>query len=298
LIWILGRIQTNGEDDVKNVNLIQNEMTTQKLSKDQAEESVYFDGVKNGTKSVPEVVESMNGKEFFGNLSELMNVNAPSTNDTKIIDLLSKIDIIPGQTWDQSKVGCIENFQLNSAVKLSLMYINFIKNRHNAKTNGWQMMRSGVGRYGTNYTSRFFVAKYGLAANLPDDAFYPTALEDSTGVQLNGGNKYVLHFEKNEIPPVNAFWSVTAYNKISFLVENEINRYARGSKDILAYNADGSLDIYIQNVKPSPDEFQNWLPVPVDNFSISMRLYWPQEAALDGTWSPPAIKKVSSLNLK
>ena len=111
---------------------------------------------------------------------------------------------------------------------------------------------------------------------------------------LEGSNSYVIHIDQDQLPPVKAFWSLTAYNKDEFLIENEINRYALGSQKDLCYNEDGSLDIFIQAHKPDPMFRQNWLPtVPQGPFSLTFRLYWPEESVLKGEWLPPSVIPVN-----
>ena len=158
--------------------------------------------------------------------------------------------------------------------------------------NGW-VFNYDLGNYGTNYTLRAGTAWAGLGANLPEDAFYPASYVDANGSALTGAQKYIMHFGKNGTPPVNAFWSITMYNPQNFFVDNPINRYAISPHlGNLTYNADGSLDIYIQNASPGPDKESNWLPAPSNEFHLVMRLYWPQDSALNGSWVPPAVHRV------
>ena len=108
-------------------------------------------------------------------------------------------------------------------------------------------------------------------------------------------NKYRIHFEKGQMPPVNAhgFWSLTIYNAERFFVPNPLNRYTLSQRDKLVANADGSTDIYLQAISPGKDKEANWLPAPEGKFSVMLRLYWPTDeppSILDGTWKPPAIK--------
>jgi hypothetical protein len=104
----------------------------------------------------------------------------------------------------------------------------------------------------------------------------------------------VLHFNQDELPPVDAFWSVTMYDADGFQVANPLNRFAIGDRDALKYNADGSLDIYIQSTSPGADKESNWLPAPAQGaLGITMRLYAPNAKVLDGRWVPPAIKPIS-----
>ena len=158
--------------------------------------------------------------------------------------------------------------------------------------NGWFYQTSTVGTYGTAYKLRGMAALIGLGVNLPEDAVYPASFVDGDGKPYSGANKYVLRFEKGKLPPANAFWSVTLYDKDGFQAPNQFNRFALGDRDKLTFNADGSQDIYIQNGRPSVDKEANWLPAPAGEFNLAMRLYSPRREALDGPWTPPPVKKV------
>ena len=110
-----------------------------------------------------------------------------------------------------------------------------------------------------------------------------------------GEHNYVLHFNKGELPPVNAFWSVTMYDEAGFQVANPINRFAIGDRDELKYNVDGSLDLYLQHESPGSDQESNWLPSPAQGkLGVTMRLYAPKAEALDGRWNPAAIRQAGS----
>ena len=132
----------------------------------------------------------------------------------------------------------------------------------------------------------------GLGANQPEDAIYPLAVTDADGSPLSGDHDYVLHFSREELPPVNAFWSVTMYDQDGFQVANPLNRFAIGDRDALQYNTDGSLDLSIQHEHPGPDRESNWLPSPRGPLGVTMRLYAPKQSVLNGLWAPPAIKRV------
>jgi hypothetical protein len=99
------------------------------------------------------------------------------------------------------------------------------------------------------------------------------------------------------MPPANAFWSVTMYDAQSFLVANPINRYNIAAWMPLKYNPDGSLDIYIQRDSPGKEKEANWLPAAKGDFNVTMRIYWPKESVLDGSWKPPAIQTARTATL-
>ena len=115
--------------------------------------------------------------------------------------------------------------------------------------NGWQIALD-MGRYGTKYTYRAGWTFFGVGGNLPEDAVYPLAEIDGNGKPFNGANKYSLHFTKAEIPPVDAFWSLTMYDDDAYLVANPINRYALGDRSHLSFDADGGLTLYVQSDSP------------------------------------------------
>ena len=161
--------------------------------------------------------------------------------------------------------------------------------------NNWSVNTDRMGVYGNYYLKRAIVAQAGLGANLPEDEIYPLNLGDETGRPLEGTNSYRLHFEKGATPPVNAFWSVTLYDADGFQVANNLNRFAVSSWMPFKYNADGSLDLYLQNESPGPDKEANWLPAPKGAFNLTMRLYGPKPDALTGKWNPPAVMQVKVL---
>jgi hypothetical protein len=156
--------------------------------------------------------------------------------------------------------------------------------------NGWVNL-TNLGRYGTDYETRAGVAFVGLGADLKEDTIYPSAYVDGDGNRFDGANKYVLHFEKDQFPPTNATWSVSQYQG-NFYVVNALNRYAIAPWMPLKYNADGSLDIYLQAESPGPDKESNWLPIPAGPFNLTARNYFPKQAAYDGSYKLPPVKKV------
>ena len=160
--------------------------------------------------------------------------------------------------------------------------------------NGWRItLPSGV--YGTNYLHRAFVNWQGPGWNRPEDAVYPLAMVDGEGKALSGANNYVLQFAEGELPPVKGFWSLTMYDSEGFFVANPLDRVSLSQRNDFIFNADGSLDLFIQNDSPGEDQETNWLPAPDGAFTLFMRLYWPSDRApsiIDGSWMPPEVRAV------
>src|SRR5262249_32380022 len=156
----------------------------------------------------------------------------------------------------------------------------------NKDINGW-LFSTKTGVYGTEYLQRAFITAIGLGANRPQDAVYPTSEADAEGHPYSGANKYILHFNKGQMPPAKGFWSLTMYNADYFFVDNPLNRYTLSSRNKFKENSDGSVDLYLQHDNPGPDKEPNWLPAPKEKFVLMFRLYWPQEtppSILDGSW--------------
>ena len=148
-----------------------------------------------------------------------------------------------------------------------------------------------------NYLYRFGAAVTGIWGNAEAEAMYPTYYVDADGQPMDGSNDYRLRFPPGELPPVNAFWSLTMYRlPESLLVENPINRYLLNSTMVNDFvrDEDGGITLYIQNRAPGEDKMANWLPAPAGRFSLNLRLYWPRQEALDGSWRQPPVIRVES----
>ena len=141
-----------------------------------------------------------------------------------------------------------------------------------------------------NYLYRMAGAVLGIYGNTKEEALYPAATVDSAGAPLTGANNYTYRFEPGQLPPVNAFWSLTMYQlPESLLVDNPIDRYVINSPMLpdLVRDPDGGITLYLQNQSPGPAKEANWLPAPKGPFLVALRLYWPKPDALDGQWQAP-----------
>ena len=158
----------------------------------------------------------------------------------------------------------------------------------------WSTISNGAA-FGTDYFTRTAVARSNILVNSPNETKYYYQDLDDSGGRLNGANRYVVTFPKDQTPPINGFWSLTLYNEHHFFAPNQINRYSVGTKNKdLKYSSDGSLIIYVQSDPPADTQRTNWLPAPKDaDLSLFMRAYWPKATVLDGSWTPPAVRKAN-----
>jgi hypothetical protein len=293
-VWIIGRTQTNGPADYDEVHTIQDGYTVTPLSQwgnPPVPPKVNIDPTVDMKTPPLRQVNVMPADQFFTYAAELMKVNPPHATDWSQIARFKKIGIEPGKSFVFSSLDQPIQDALKSGAADAQQNMYFKIPTIAREVNGWQMNTDTMGVYGNYYLKRAIVAMTGLGANQCEDAIYPFNIADAAGNPLVGEKNYVFHFNKDELPPVGAFWSVTMYDEEGFQVANPINRYAISSWMDLKYNADGSLDIYLQHNSPGPDKESNWLPSPEKGvLGVTMRLYAPKPQALDGRWAPPPIR--------
>jgi hypothetical protein len=295
IVWILGRIYCTGTpEDYAAVHKMQDEVALVPLSsygKPYTPPAGKVDPNIDMKTAVREQVNALTTAEYFQLLAELMKDNPPAAADAAVVANMAKLGIVPGQPFNFDALGTDVKVALQEVPKQGFAKImGHFKSAGEAE-NGW-VFTTKTGEYGTEYLQRALVTAIGLGANRPHDAVYPTSEVDSAGAAYDGSKKYVMHFAKGELPPVDGFWSLTMYNGDYFFVDNPLNRYTLSARDALKENADGSVDLYIQHENPGPEKESNWLPAPKDKFVLMMRLYWPKEtppSLLDGTWSIPAV---------
>jgi hypothetical protein len=293
MVWIIGRTKTDGPADYPAVRALKAKYALTPLSEYGSSYTpppgVAVDPTLD-TKTAPsDQVSRMPAAEFFARLARLMQDNPPAGADAPIMERLAQIGVVPGAPFDLTprQPAFAQAVERGVAGARSALVAESRKS-HGTVVNGWDML-TNLGRYGTDYPMRALVALLGLGANLPEDAVYPHAEVDDQGHTLTGANRYCIHFDKRELPPVDAFWSLTLYDSRQLLNANPIDRYALGDRDPLRYEPDGSLNLYVQHDSPGQELESNWLPAPENDFSLYLRLYQPRREVLDGAWHPPPI---------
>jgi hypothetical protein len=298
VVWIIGRTKTDGPADYDAVHKIQAGYKVTPLSqwgKPTAPPTVAVDPTVD-MKTPPKVqVDTMSAAKYFAYAAELLKVMPPHITDQPMIAQLKKIGFEPGKSFDLDQANPAIRKALESAPGGAKQLMAWKIPTLARVANGWSMNTDTMGVYGNYYLKRAIVAEVGLGANLPEDAIYPLNLADATGRPLDGANAYSLHFDRGDVPPVNAFWSVTLYDAEGFQVANPLNRFNLSSWMPLKYNADGSLDLYFQSDSPGADKEPNWLPAPKAPFNLTMRLYAPKSEALTGKWNPPPVTRMQSV---
>lgn len=255
-----------------------------------------------GTAPVPSLVlderpqrprpELPRGLAFFDLFDAILAEDPPSVAEARALAPLRRYGIGAGLQATTTPMAPAIRRALERAVAAGEDHVRALaaaqQRRSVAANEGWTLLDPDTGDTGTDYELRAVVALIGLWANTPAEATYPMAAEDEHGRPLDGRHRYALTFDRP--PPARAFWSLTMYDRNRFLVDNPLDRYALGDRTPgLRVGRDGSVTVRLQHRRPR-DGATNWLPAPRGRFLVSLRLYVPRSAALDGGWSPPGIR--------
>jgi hypothetical protein len=238
----------------------------------------------------------LTGLQFLDRLSAALRENPPPRRDRTQLRRLARIGVGAGLAPERAGLTAVAMHSLVTAVNATAASLPALAKATilaQAKAHhGWTTPPADTGDYGTDYVTRAAIAEVGLGANTPAEAMYPTAYADASGATFDASKRYRLRFAPGQAPPARAFWSLTLYDAAGYLVSNPEHRYAVGSSHPpLRREADGSIVVAIQSARPT-EPGVNWLPAPRRGaFRLSLRLYWPRAAALDGEWAPPAVQQ-------
>ncbi|MBL0075856.1 MAG: DUF1254 domain-containing protein [Rhodocyclaceae bacterium] len=292
LVWIIGRTLGDGEKDLPNVAAIQQQYQIEMLSPvvDAAPIKQRWNLQAKPSKMPVKQVDELDWKTYFTWTAQLMADNPPPSVDRVLISQFSAIGLsvdstfLPERLSPSMQAGLARGYAAGrQIIKAEAMKIGA------SESNGWAY-NLNAGKWGQDFNLRAAIAYRSLGQNTAEEALYLNTRKDGQGDPLTGNKRYSLTFAKGSLPPVDAFWSVTMYDHTNFFVDNPINRYAIGNRtEGLKFNADGSLTLYFQKDPPTGDQVGNWLPAPDGDFRLSLRLYVPKDAVLNGEWKPPAV---------
>ncbi|UVK41597.1 DUF1254 domain-containing protein [Mesorhizobium sp. AR10] len=291
--WGVYRTQLFNPADLDEVKKVQAGYKVQTLSAflgQPAPAAVPIDYIKPLTPA-----EQKTSPEFFNMLNFALQFAPTHPSETELMARFAKIGVGAGKTIDVSSLSP----EVKTAIEQGIADAwADLANLQKTELDTGKVTTSDL--FGSraflkdNYLYRMAGAVIGIGGNSKQEAMYPIFAVDTDGQKLDGANRYTVKFASGQLPPVNAFWSLTMYElPQSLLVANPINRYLINSPMLpeLVKDADGGLTLYVQNESPGKDMEPNWLPAPKGPFIAFMRLYWPKEEALNGTWkAPPATK--------
>ena len=291
------RTQLFGAADLDNVKKLQAGYSSQPLSAyvkqpaPQAAPAVAF----------PMFTKELAKKNFFEYLDFMLQFSPVAPNEVDIRAKLASIGVGPGKTFNFKDLPLKQKLEVVLGLKRGQAAVDAAVSKAGTVINGWNV--SGVfgdsAHFNGDWLMRAAAAQGGIYGNTPEEAMYPFTRTDGTGKALNGAtSNYTITFPAGQLPPVDAFWSITMYDgKTQLLIKNPIDRYLINTPmmDSLTKNADGSLTLYIQNKSPGAKQEPNWLPAPAGPMYLVMRLYWPKQTPPSilpvgkGTWQPPGI---------
>lgn len=293
LVFVIGRSQLHGPDDVETLRPIMGSYHLEPLS------------ARLGTAAPAAPAldwpvwndEASRDERFIGYVNRLLEwCQPPHPREEAMFERFALAGIGVGLPFDHSDLDDGVRAALRSGVDRARARITDRVGNLGSKINGWSAVEALGDRdfFDGDYLLRAAGAMAGWGGNDKIEAFYPLAREDVAGEPLSGDHAYRLRFDT--LPPARAFWSVTMYDTsydgvAGYLVENGIGRYLINSTTTgLVPGEDGSLTIHIQHDEPGTEEGKaNWLPAPRERFYLAMRIYWPEPEALDGTWEPPPV---------
>lgn len=292
-LWVIGRVLVKGKGDLPAARKLMAQFRTGPVADLKAGKALAkpLNNIPQRAKGGPPA-----GLEFINRLnSEMAADPPPETEDAAMLSKLATIGVGIGK----NPAALSPELQARVAAGVDAAYAALPAEarlpvlQQALAAGGWYIPPSKIGDYGTDYTFRARVALVGLGANTPVESVYPVALATPTGETFNGANRYEMVFKKGQLPPTKAFWSVTMYDSDGYLISNPANIYAVGdSHPPLRRKKDGSVVVAIQADRPSSKDV-NWLPAPAGKgFRLTMRLYMPKKAILDGSWKPPGVNKV------
>ena len=292
-VFALYRTQLFNPADIVNVEKVQAGYKAQTLSQFLGTTAPAAAPVIDFIKPLTPAEEKIS-LQFFNILSFVLQFCPTVPSETELMARFARIGIGAGKTLDAGKLSP----EMKTAIDQGIAdawgdFAGLRKLFDEGKVTSGDVF--GTREYlKNNYLYRMGAAVMGIYGNSKQEAMYPVYGIDSDGKKLDGANRYSLRFAPGELPPVNAFWSLTMYwLPASLLVANPINRYLINSPMLpqLKRDADGGLTLIVQNDPPGKDKEANWLPAPKGPFIMYMRLYWPKEAAEEGKWKQPPLQR-------
>jgi hypothetical protein len=294
-LWIIGRTEVKGPEDLAAANAVQDKYALTALSE-------WQKGNRNsmGDNSYDEwpAYDVSNPLNWYAMLNECLRRNPPYGPDAEVIGMFESIGIGPNKDFDLANLDPATAAGLKRAVDMGYSIITEdAKLRLGQIVNHWSLIANSVDyttdRGAFDFLFRSSVALRAQPGQDSKENFFNFAYEDDQAEPLNGSQRYTITFPAGEEPPVDAFWSITMYDyPDGFLIKNPIDRYSIGTYNDMERDKDGNLTIYIQHDSPGKKLESNWLPAPNEPFYLCLRLYNARSEALNFDWVPPAVKKM------
>lgn len=294
-VWINGLIQVDGSADVEAARALQDGFILTPLAQwNQPAQSqqIKSDPTLDVRTPVREQVESIPTDAYFTYAAELLRKNPPHAADQPILARLRRVGLVPGRQWDFNKLDHATKQGMRRGMRAGRERLLAATQNPGVPASGWLATEPASGAYGTAYLRRARAIQNESVAKLPEELMHFVTASDGQHEPLDASRRYLLRFEPGQAPMA-ALWSLTLYDAAGHLSAGAPRII--GSRQALRYQADGALEILIQTDAPVAAELaeqQNWLAAAAGAFTLSLRLYTPEPAVVDGTWTPPALYRL------
>jgi len=300
LVWVIGRTEIKGPDDLPNVHAIQDQYVLTPLQPVIGRRAGAVSGsdeevnCKQDYELTPpiDVVKNLSGEEYFERLSRLMEDNPPPREDRWMVKTLTSAGLISDGRGSVPERSLREKKELDLGVALGQASLDGAVRTLGLGGWGPNPDKIPLGDFGRRYFVRGVVAQVGFGANKNVYATYQNTMRDSRRMRLDGKHTYTWTLKEDDLPPVDAFWSMTVYKDNGFIGDNPnaealgVERYAVSSNSGLVAD-DGLVTVYLSHEPPQGVPLSNWLPVPAEEFQLTLRFYAPHEAILKNEWEIP-----------
>lgn len=293
-LGVCGRTELKGADDLEQVRLIQEKYTLTSLAE-------FNGGTALPQKALPNFPpfqdDQMERGGFFSYVNFCMGFTKIHPSEDQLYARYTRIGIFPGAPFPLLGMDTTIYEAIEQGIWAGSRALNDeIARPKGKRKDGWEYSLVYGPRefWDSRYLARAAIARQALYGNDAEQAVYISAKDDAQWDKLDGRKhaRYELKLAAEQIPKVNAFWSITMYDEFGYLIENSLGRYSIGDRtEGLQFDSDGSLTIYIQYDNPSVEKVSNWLPCPDAYFMLFMRVYWPKDEILYGDYFPPGIQK-------
>jgi hypothetical protein len=282
-VWALGRTLVDGPQDLEAANKAQAGVTIA---------GPKVAGTPNAASAKGRTAGS-SWRDYFAEANRLLREHRGLDADTPMLARIAPLGIGPDDLFSADRFSAEQQTAIEAGVAEARAFVIDPQRRGN-EVDGWYYPGPTLGDFGTDYVSRAVVARTGLAALPRQEAMYMRPAGEAGNALYDGRKAWRFRFAAGKLPPVDAFWSLTMYERTadgqSFFTQNAINRYAIGDRTPgLQKNDDGSLDIWIGNANPGASRETNWLPAPAGPFTMTLRAYLPKPDVLNGSYRLPRV---------
>jgi hypothetical protein len=295
LVFPAYRTQLFNPNDIENVRKVQAGYKVQPLSAFLGQPAPTAAPIIDFIKPLTPA-EQRTSPEFFNILNFVLQFCPTVPSEMELMARFARIGVGAGKTFDANKLSPELKTAIEQGMADAWQDLAALQKRIDVKEVTLGDMFGTREYLKNNFLYRMAAAVNGIYGNSKQEAMYPIYALDADGQKLDGTKRYAVRFGPSQLPPVNAFWSLTMYElPASLLVANPLNRYLLNSPMLPQFvkDADGGLTLYVQNESPGTDKEPNWLPAPKGPFVMFMRLYWPKPEALEGKWTAPPLQRLT-----